>query len=75
MATGGRAKQKREPRNPASAGGLAPSSKAEGAADGWRAGRPKGTGTQCVYSQVREDIIGLRLPPGSDLDEAAGRFR
>ena len=31
---------------------------------------PEGTGTQRVYSHVREDIIGLRLPPGSDLDEA-----
>ena len=46
-----------------------PSTKPE-SAEGWRAGRPKGTGTQRVYSQVREDIIGLRLPPGSDLDEA-----
>jgi DNA-binding GntR family transcriptional regulator len=25
---------------------------------------------QRVYAQVREDIIGLRLPPGADLDEA-----
>src|SRR5216684_1398013 len=71
MATGsrGRARPKRKPRNPASAGSSTPPNKAEGA-DGWRAGRPKGTGTQHVYSQVREDIIGLRLPPGSDLDEA-----
>jgi DNA-binding GntR family transcriptional regulator len=36
----------------------------------WRIGRPKGTGMQRVYAQVREDIIGLRLPPGADLDEA-----
>jgi DNA-binding GntR family transcriptional regulator len=46
-----------------------PSNKAQ-SVQGWRAGRPKGTGTQRVYSHVREDIIGLRLPPGSDLDEA-----
>jgi DNA-binding GntR family transcriptional regulator len=37
----------------------------------WRIGRPKGTGVQRVYAQVREDIIGLRLPPGADLDEAS----
>jgi DNA-binding GntR family transcriptional regulator len=37
----------------------------------WRIGRPKGTGMQRVYAQVREDIIGLRLPPGADLDEAS----
>jgi DNA-binding GntR family transcriptional regulator len=37
----------------------------------WRIGRPKGTGMQRVYVQVREDIIGLRLPPGADLDEAS----
>ena len=37
----------------------------------WRIGRPKGIGTQRVYAQVREDIIGLRLPPGADLDEAS----
>ena len=36
----------------------------------WRIGRPKGTGMARVYAQVREDIIGLRLPPGADLDEA-----
>jgi DNA-binding GntR family transcriptional regulator len=36
----------------------------------WRIGRPKGTGMQRVYAQVREDIIGLRLPPGADLDES-----
>jgi DNA-binding GntR family transcriptional regulator len=36
----------------------------------WRIGRPKGTGMQRVYAQVREDIIGLRLAPGADLDEA-----
>ena len=35
----------------------------------WRIGRPKGTGMQRVYAQVREDIIALRLPPGADLDE------
>lgn len=34
-------------------------------------GRPKGTGTQHVYAQIREDIIALRLPPGADLDEAS----
>jgi DNA-binding GntR family transcriptional regulator len=37
----------------------------------WRIGRPKGTGMQRVYAQVREDIIGLRLPPGADLDEGS----
>ena len=37
----------------------------------WRIGRPKGTGMQRVYAQVREDIIGLRLPPGADLAEAS----
>ena len=37
----------------------------------WRIGRPKGTGMQRVYAQVREDIIGLRLPPGADLDESS----
>jgi DNA-binding GntR family transcriptional regulator len=37
----------------------------------WRIGRPKGTGMQRVYAQVREDIIGLRLPPGAHLDEAS----
>ena len=37
----------------------------------WNTGRPKGTGTQRVYAQVREDIISLRLPPGADLDEAS----
>jgi DNA-binding GntR family transcriptional regulator len=37
----------------------------------WRIGRPKGTGMQRVYAQVREDIIALRLPPGCDLDEAS----
>ena len=26
----------------------------------WRLGRPKGTGMQRVYAQVREDIIALR---------------
>ena len=34
-------------------------------------GRPKGTGMQRVYAQIREDIIALRLPPGGDLDEAS----
>jgi DNA-binding GntR family transcriptional regulator len=37
----------------------------------WRIGRPKGTGMQRVYAQVREDIIALRLPPGADLDESS----
>jgi DNA-binding GntR family transcriptional regulator len=37
----------------------------------WRVGRPKGTGMQRVYSQIREDIIALRLSPGADLDEAS----
>ena len=37
----------------------------------WRIGRPKGIGTQRVYAEVREDIIGLRLQPGADLDEAS----
>jgi DNA-binding GntR family transcriptional regulator len=41
----------------------------------WRVGRPKGTGMQRVYAQVREDIIGLRLPPGADLDEASLEHR
>jgi DNA-binding GntR family transcriptional regulator len=41
------------------------------AAPPWRIGRPKGTGMQRVYAQVREDILGLRLPPGADLDEAS----
>jgi DNA-binding GntR family transcriptional regulator len=36
-----------------------------------RIGRPKGTGMQRVYVQVREDIIGLKLPPGADLDESS----
>ena len=35
-----------------------------------RIGRPKGTGPQRIYSQVREDIVALRIPPGADLDEA-----
>jgi DNA-binding GntR family transcriptional regulator len=35
-----------------------------------RIGRPKGTGTQRVYAQIRDDIIGLRLPPGTDVEEA-----
>src|SRR5215470_20172501 len=37
----------------------------------WRTGRPKGTGTQRVYRDVRDDILGLRLSPGADLDEAS----
>jgi DNA-binding GntR family transcriptional regulator len=37
----------------------------------WRIGRPKGTGTQRVYTQIRDDIIGLRLPPGTDVEEAS----
>lgn len=37
----------------------------------WRIGRPKGTGTQRVYTQVRDDIIGLRMPPGTDVEEAS----
>ena len=44
---------------------------AAAAAPTWRIGRPKGTGMQRVYAQVREDIIGLRLSPGADLDEAS----
>jgi DNA-binding GntR family transcriptional regulator len=48
----------------------APSS-SSAAAPQWRIGRPKGTGMQRVYAQVREDIIALRLPPGADLDEAS----
>jgi DNA-binding GntR family transcriptional regulator len=35
-----------------------------------RIGRPKGTGTQRVYTQIRDDIIALRLPPGTDVEEA-----
>ena len=31
---------------------------------------PKEIGTQRVYAEVHEDIIGLRLQPGADLDEA-----
>jgi DNA-binding GntR family transcriptional regulator len=62
MASGGRGRKPPKRKSP-------PSNKIEGT-EGLRAGRPKGTGTQRVYSQVREDIIGLRLPPGSDLDEA-----
>jgi DNA-binding GntR family transcriptional regulator len=49
----------------------APPSSAAGTSPQWRIGRPKGTGMQRVYAQVREDIIGLRLPPGADLDEAS----
>lgn len=49
----------------------APPSSFTAAAPQWRIGRPKGTGMQRVYAQVREDIIGLRLPPGADLDEAS----
>src|SRR5262245_33177814 len=63
MAIAGRGRKTQKRKSP-------PSNKAEGS-EGLRAGRPKGTGTQRVYSQVREDIIGLRLPPGSDLDEAS----
>src|SRR6266852_6126103 len=48
----------------------APSSSTEPSRQ-WRIGRPKGTGMQRVYAQVREDIIGLRLSPGADLDEAS----
>ncbi len=33
-------------------------------------GRPKGTGSQRVYEQVREKILRLKLPPGADLDES-----
>lgn len=33
-------------------------------------GRPRGTGTQRVYSHVREKILRLDLDPGADLDEA-----
>jgi DNA-binding GntR family transcriptional regulator len=50
---------------------VAPPSSSAGASPQWRIGRPKGTGMQRVYTQVREDIIGLRLPPGADLDEAS----
>jgi len=35
-----------------------------------RLGRPKGTGTQRVYSRVREQILHLDLPPGADVNEA-----
>ena len=63
MATAGRGRKAQKRKS-------SPSNKVEGT-EGLRAGRPKGTGTQRVYSQVREDIIGLRLPPGSDLDEAS----
>ena len=34
-------------------------------------GRPKGTGTQRVYSKVRKNILRLRIAPGTDLDEAS----
>lgn len=53
---------------PAASPGASPSSDA--APRPARVGRPKGTGMQRVYAQVREDIIALRLPPGADLDEA-----
>lgn len=33
-------------------------------------GRPKGTGAQRVYEGVRDDILHLRLPPGSSIEEA-----
>ncbi|MGI9415399.1 MAG: GntR family transcriptional regulator [Hyphomicrobiales bacterium] len=35
-----------------------------------RVGRPKGTGTQRVYQQMRQDILQLALPPGADISEA-----
>ena len=35
-----------------------------------RAGRPKGTGSQRVYDNVREAILRLDLAPGANLDEA-----
>ena len=40
-------------------------------AAGLRIGRPKGTGTQRVYDQVREDILSLKLPAGADLHESS----
>ena len=51
----------------AARGAAAPASDA---APPLRIGRPKGTGSQRVYAEIREDIIGLRLPPGADLDES-----
>lgn len=34
-------------------------------------GRPKGTGAQRVYDGLRDDILHLRMPPGTTLDEAS----
>lgn len=34
-------------------------------------GRPKGTGAQRVYEGLREDILHLRLPPGTNIEEAS----
>jgi DNA-binding GntR family transcriptional regulator len=76
MVRGGKGRRSRAARGGrASSAGAAASGKEATPADAisspqWRIGRPKGTGMQRVYAQVREDIIGLRLPPGADLDEA-----
>lgn len=56
---------------PSASGKEAASPNPASASPQWRIGRPKGTGMQRVYAQVREDIIALRLPPGCDLDEAS----
>jgi DNA-binding GntR family transcriptional regulator len=34
-------------------------------------GRPKGTGTQAIYAELRRRILRLDLPPGADIDEQA----
>ncbi len=34
-------------------------------------GRPKGTAAQLIYDSVRNSILNLEMPPGSDLDENA----
>src|SRR3954469_1498576 len=34
-------------------------------------GRPKGTGTHAIYSELRRRILRLDLAPGADLDEQA----
>lgn len=45
--------------------------KAGAAATGAPRGRPKGTGSHRVYTEVREDILALRLPPGATIDESS----
>jgi DNA-binding GntR family transcriptional regulator len=67
--TRGRGKARASAPAPAQAAGDAPLPAA--LPQQWRVGRPKGTGMQRVYAQVREDIIALRLQPGTDLDEVS----